>query len=135
MVTEFASKLGDLSTVVSFAALVANGLMPELLLPDGPLLKTANCEDSLSLYFAQNRGCTHADATPVFLALQSRRLAAVDRGSHLSVLGFGNQSLFQKRIVVIIEPHFFNHIPFLCFTCTVYFTMILSHTVHLQAFS
>ena len=39
MVTEFASKLGDLSTVVSFAALVANGLIPELLLPKGPLLK------------------------------------------------------------------------------------------------
>ena len=39
MVTEFASKLGDLSTVVSFAALVANGLIPKLLLPKGPLLK------------------------------------------------------------------------------------------------
>ena len=39
MVTEFASKLGDLSTVVSFVALVANGLMPELLLPKGLLLK------------------------------------------------------------------------------------------------
>lgn len=39
MVTEFASKLGDLSTVVSFAALVANGLIPELLLPKGLLLK------------------------------------------------------------------------------------------------
>lgn len=39
MVTEFAGKLGDLSTVVSFAALVANGLIPKLLLPNGPLLK------------------------------------------------------------------------------------------------
>lgn len=39
MVTEFASKLGDLSTVVSFSALVANGLIPELLLPKGLLLK------------------------------------------------------------------------------------------------
>lgn len=66
MVTEFASKLGDISTVVSFAALVANGLIPKLLLPDGLLLKTLSCEKSRSFLFMRKPGRLRMGAAPVF---------------------------------------------------------------------
>ena len=63
-------------------------------------------------------------------AFQSRHLTAADLGFHFSVLGLCDQPFFQKRIVEVIEPHFFNDDPSFCL---VLFVGILSHNVHLQA--
>lgn len=77
MVTEFAIKLGDLSTVVSFAALVANGLIPELLLPKGLLLKHQAVRILTAFNYAKTGAASHGCSPGfVFLANWNSRVDA-----------------------------------------------------------
>ena len=65
MVTEFASKLGDISTVVSFAALVANWVIPKLLLSNGLLLKNSAVRILTAFFYAKTGSAPFWDADPV----------------------------------------------------------------------